>query len=172
MVPPNQETQQRDRDRRICDKAIAENSLVAVHANQLTDHAKCWQNHDVDSGVAVEPKEVLEGDRVTVVLGIKNPNVHRPFGNQQQQSDAQNGSRQHLDDAGRISCPKEQWHSKPSHPWRPHRVDRNDEVQTREDRTEAQNKGSRGGQNHRRITGRTVRSIERPTRIQPASQQG
>ncbi len=143
VVAPDQEAQQGDRDRRVSDEAISEDPLVAVDADQVADDAEGRQNHDVHSRVAVEPEEVLERHRVAVELGIENPDVHRPFGDQQQQRDSEHGSRQHLNDAGRVGRPKKQRHAKPSHPRRSHRVDRDDEVQTGEDRTEAEDERPR-----------------------------
>ncbi len=122
--------------------------------------------------MAVEPEEVLVRHRVAVELGIKDADVHRPFSDQQQQRDAQNGSRQHLNDAGRIDRPQAQRHLEPRHPRWPHRVDRHDQVQAGEDRAEAKDKGPEGRENHRRVGRRAVWRVDRPTGVEAAGQQG
>ena len=73
---------------------------MRMDCNQFADNAEGWQNHDVNSRVAVEPKEVLERDWVTIKLWIKNPDVHGSLGDQQQQRNSQHWCRQHLNDAG------------------------------------------------------------------------
>ena len=74
--------------------------------------------------MAVEPKEVLEQNRVTAVLRIEDTNVHRLFGDQHQQRDSQNRSRQYLNDRRGIQRPQEQRQLEPSLPFGSHGVDR------------------------------------------------
>jgi len=98
VVTPDEETKQRNRDAGESNERVTENSLLAVNRNQLTDHAHRRQNHDVNRRVRVEPEEVLKQNRVSAVLGIKDTNVHRLFGDQHQQCDTQNRCGQNLND--------------------------------------------------------------------------
>ncbi len=50
VVTPHDKPEQRNRHRAVCDEAITEDALVAVHADQFADDAETWQNHDVHAG--------------------------------------------------------------------------------------------------------------------------
>ena len=79
MVTPDQEPEQRDRNRAVGDHSVSENPFVAVDAHQLADDSHRGQNHDVHGWVGVEPKEVLECDRVAVELRIENADAQKTF---------------------------------------------------------------------------------------------
>ena len=98
MVSPDKEAQQRDCDTGKRNERVTEDLLLAVDGNQFTDDSHRRQNHDVNGRMAVEPKEVLEQNRVTAVLRIENSDVHRFLRDQHQQRDSQNRSRQYLND--------------------------------------------------------------------------
>ena len=76
-----------------------------MNTNKIADHAECGKDHDIDRGVTVEPEEVLERHRIPIELGIKNPDVHHTFRDQQKQRDTQNRRCQNLDDTRRIGGP-------------------------------------------------------------------
>ena len=99
MVSPDQKSKQCDRYRTVGNEAITENALVTVYTDQFADNAEGRQNHDVDSWVTVEPKEVFIGNRVAVEFRIEDPDVHRSLGDQQQQRDPEHRGRQNLNDA-------------------------------------------------------------------------
>jgi len=61
-LTPNQETEEGNRNRGVSNETIAKDSFVAMHADEITDHAESRQNHDVNGGVTVEPKKMLERD--------------------------------------------------------------------------------------------------------------
>ncbi len=65
--------------------------------------------------------------------------------------------------------PHKQWQSEPGHPWGPHRVDRYQEVQTRQDRRKSSDEDAHNRGRHRRVRiDRAQRRVERPARVQPA----
>ncbi len=86
-MAPNQESEQRQSNRGVCDETVAEDSFVAMNTHQFADDSHRWQNHDVHSWVRIEPEEVLVGDGVTIVRRIEDTQSEYSFSGQQQNSD-------------------------------------------------------------------------------------
>ena len=166
VVAPDEEAQQGDRHRRESDGAVAEDPLPAERADQLGDDPEAGQDHDVDGGVAVEPEEVLEEDRVAAEGRVEDADLEHALEEEEQHRDPDHGRGQDLHDAGGVEAPDEEGQPVPRHPRRPHLVDGDDEVDAGEDRREARDKDRHRHEEHgpARVV-RGVRGVERPARI-------
>ena len=142
--------------------------LAAEHRDDLADDAHGRQDHDVHGRVRIEPEEVLIEHRVAAQGRVEDADAHDALDDQQQQRDAQHRRGQHLDDGRGVEGPQHQRHVEPAHARGAHAVDRDDEVEAGEHRTEAQDEGSKGEDRDMRIRGRAVGRVECPARIDAA----
>ena len=78
-MAPDEEAEDRDREARKRDEAVAENLLARHRGDELADDAHARQDHDVDRRVRVEPEEVLEEHRVAAERRIEDAEVQRAF---------------------------------------------------------------------------------------------
>ena len=168
VVAPDEEAEQRDRDRRERHGAVAVDALAAEGAHQLRDHAEGRQDHDVDRRVAVEPEEVLEQHRVTAEGRVEDADAEQTLHHQQHHRDADHRRGEHLHDGGRVDGPQEERHPVPGHARRPHLVDRDDEVEARQDRREAHHERPQRHRDDRRPSVLGVGRVERPARVHAA----
>ena len=109
--------------------------------NQFADDRHAGQNHDVNGGMRVEPEEVLEQTGSPPMRESKMPIWKFALDHQQHQRDREHGRRQDLNDGGGVNAPDKQRHIEPAHAGRAQFVNRRDEVQSGEDRREAENEG-------------------------------
>ena len=65
VVRPHDEADEANRDHGIGHRQIAEDGLAREGRDHVADNAKRRQNHDVHFGVAEEPEQMLEQDRIT-----------------------------------------------------------------------------------------------------------
>ncbi len=79
VVRPDDETQPADDHDRPDHRAVAEDRLARMHADQVRDDAERGQRDDVDLGVAEEPEQVLEQQRAAtlVVRGLAHRQQRR-----------------------------------------------------------------------------------------------
>ena len=166
MVTPHNETEEGNRDRTERNEAVTEDGAVAVDSDDFADDSHGGQNHDVHRRMAIEPEEVLVQDRIATHGRVEDSDVHRALNNEEQQGDTQHRSSEHLNDGGCINRPQKQRHAEPGHSRRTQFVNRDDEVQTSKDGTEAKHECR--GQHRDHATGSGgggVRRIESPTSI-------
>ena len=64
MVRPDHEADDADGDHRVGHAEIAEDRLAREGRDDLADDAEARQDEDVDFGMAEEPEQVLEQDRI------------------------------------------------------------------------------------------------------------
>ncbi len=172
VVAPHEEAQDGDADGREGDELVAEDRLARERGHELADDAHGGQDHDVDGGVRVEPEQVLEEDRIAAELRIEDPDVKRALGRDEKDGDRDDRRPEDLDDARRVMAPHEERQPEPREARRAHAVDRDDEVQARENRREA---GDEDADAHRENGGvhvvRRERRVERPSRVDAAVQE-
>ena len=171
-MSPHEEAKHRDRDGAERDEAEAEDVAMAVHRDDVADDAHAGQHHDVHRRMRVEPEEVLEQHGIAAHRRVKDSDVETALDDQECDGDAQHGSREHLDDRGRIDRPQEQRHAEPGHSWRTQLVNGHDEVEAGEDRREAEDEHAHqhwDGSTRRELRG--VRRVERPTGIESTREQ-
>jgi hypothetical protein len=72
VVAPDEEADHRDGDRRPGDEFIAEDLLAGEGGDDLADHTHARQDHDVDRRMRIEPKEMLEQDRIAAQIRIEH----------------------------------------------------------------------------------------------------
>ena len=75
VMAPDEKAEKRDGEARIGDEGVAEDAAAAEAGDDLADHAHAGQDHDVDGGMAVEPEEVLEEQRIAAEIGIEDGNA-------------------------------------------------------------------------------------------------
>ncbi len=166
MVSPHHKPQQGDGKAGKGDEFVAEDAAAAEAGHYLADHPHAWQNHDVDRRMAVEPEEMLEEQGIASGIGIENGDAAQSFQRDQEQSDRQDRCRQHHDEAGRIKRPDEERQPEPPHSAHPQGMDRDDEIESGEDRREAVDEDSSRHHNDIAIRiGARIGRIERPARI-------
>ena len=83
-MAPDEEADDRDRQRRERDERVAEDVLAGERRDDLADHAHRRQDHDVDGRVRVEPEQVLEQHRVAAERRIEDAEVQGALDRQQQ----------------------------------------------------------------------------------------
>ena len=120
------------------DRRVAEDRLAGEDGDHLGDDPHHRQDHHVHLGVAEEPEDVLEEDRVSPVAGSKKcvpacrsrRSIVRPGRESGQHDDQQRG----VD----LDRPHEERHAHPCHPGRAQPVDRDDEVDRTDERRDRQ----------------------------------
>ena len=168
VVAPGEEADERDAERGVGDRLVAEDVLVAEGADDLGDHRHRRQHHDVDGGVRVEPEEVLEQHRVAAARRIEDPPAEGVLDEDEQQRHPEHRRREDLDDARRVDRPDEQRQPPPADPGRPHRVGRHDEVEAGEDRREPEDERAEQDGRDLRHGRRRVRRVEGPAGVRAA----
>ena len=118
-------------------KRVAEHGLAAERRHQLADHAHGRQHHDVHRRMRIEPEQVLEQHRIAAARRIEEAEVEHPLRGDEQRGYGDDRRAEDVDQACRVGRPQEQRHLEPRHAGRPHAVNRDDEVQARQDRREA-----------------------------------
>ncbi len=81
---------------------VSEDSFAREAADDLADDAHAGQDHDVDSGVRVEPEQVLEQKRIAAEGRIEDSKVQRTLESDQHERDGDDRGAEHLDDTGRV----------------------------------------------------------------------
>ncbi len=100
------------------------------------------------------------------------PTLRHALKRQQQDGDRDHRRAEDHDQAGRVVRPEEERHAKPRHARRAHRVNRDDEIQSGQDRRETVDEDSQAGRYDVRVReSRTVRRVERPAGIDAAGEQ-
>ena len=130
VVSPDQKAEDGDGDRGKCDEAVTEDALTGKAGNDLGNHAHRRQNHNVNGGMGIKPKQVLEKEGIAAQLGIEDAEVQRAFGDNQHQRDGDDWCSQNLNDAGGIVCPDEEGKARPGHARCTHAMDGDDEIQS------------------------------------------
>ncbi len=129
MVRPDQEAKDRNSNARHGYELVAENALARKARHNLGDHSHRGQNHNVNRGMGIKPKQVLKQKRVAAPRGIEDTEVERAFQHHQHQRHRDHRSPQQLNDAGSVVRPDEQRQTIPGHARGPHAVNRHDEIQ-------------------------------------------
>ena len=71
MVRPHHETEGANNDDCPHHHAVAKDILARMDADEVRDDAECWQGNNVNLGVAEEPEQVLEEQRITAdMIGL------------------------------------------------------------------------------------------------------
>lgn len=172
VVTPYKEADNRDGNAGCCDESVTKDVFARMNRDGFADHAKGREDHDVHSGVRVEPEKVLVQDGIAAHCRIKDPDTKGSFKDQKQQGDGQHGSCEDLDERSGVKCPQEQGHPRPSHPRRTHLVDGNNKVDARQDGGKAKDESAEGRGDHSGIGGGTVGRVERPACIQTTGNKG
>src|SRR5689334_13976883 len=136
MVTPDKEADHSDRDAGPGDELVPEDAFAGEARNDLADDAEPWKNHDVNSGMRVEPEQVLEQQRVSMDRGVENADAKESFHAKQQQVDREYRGGQHVQHTRGVERPAEYRHLVPVHSWRPQAVDCDNEVEACSDRGE------------------------------------
>eukprot|EP01026_Neomeris_dumetosa_P060822 TRINITY_DN57379_c0_g1_i1.p5 TRINITY_DN57379_c0_g1~~TRINITY_DN57379_c0_g1_i1.p5 ORF type:complete len:100 (+),score=17.34 TRINITY_DN57379_c0_g1_i1:51-350(+) len=98
----------------------------------MADDAEGRQDHDVDFGVAEEPEEMLEEDRITAARRIEECRAEIPIGQQHRDGPTEDRQGKEQQERGDQHRPGEQRHFMQCHAWRAHVEDRRDEVDSPE----------------------------------------
>ena len=166
---PHQEPEHGDGDGSQRHELVAEDALARETGDDLADDAHARQNHDVHSGMRIEPEQVLEQKRIAAQLRIEHADVEGPLQRHQQQRDGDHRSSQNHDDGGRVVRPAEQRQAAPGQAGSAHAVDGDDEVQAGKDRGEAGDEDSDRGPDDVGVrVGGAERSVEGPAGIDAA----
>ena len=137
VMGPDDEADEADRHHRIGHAEIAEHRLLGEGRHDVADDAEGRQDHDVDFGVAEEPEQVLEQDRVAAAGRIEEGRAEVAVGQQHGDRAGQHRHRQQQQEGRRQHRPDEQRHAVQRHAGRAHVEDRGDEVDRAEDRRRA-----------------------------------
>ena len=89
MVPPDKKAEDGNGQRRKGNERITENALTRKAGDNIANHGKARQDHNIDGGMRIEPEHVLEEHRVTAVGRIEDPDIESSLKDDQQQSDGQ-----------------------------------------------------------------------------------
>ena len=137
MVRPDDEADDADGDHRIGHPEIAEDRLFREGRDDVADDAEGRQDHDVDFGVAEEPEQVLEQDRIAAAGRIEEGGAEVAVRQQHGDGAGQDGQRQQQQEAGDELRPGEQRHLVQRHARGAHVEDGGDEVDGAEQRGRA-----------------------------------
>ena len=148
VVAPDEEADDGDAGQRPDHGGVAEDAAAREAGDDLAHHAHRRQQHDVDGGVAVEPEQVLEEDRVAAARRLEDRHAQHPLDRDQQQHHGEHGRGQHHDDRGGVERPDEQRQAEPGHARRAQHVDGGDEVDRGGDGREAGDEDAGGGEGH------------------------
>ena len=99
----------------------------------------------------IEPEHVLEKDRVATDGRIKNTNMRDAFDRKQQHRDRDDRRAEDHHETRRVMRPDKQRHSKPRHTRGPHRVNRDDKIQARQDRRKSIDKDTEPDRHYIRV---------------------
>ncbi len=104
---PHQKAEECDGQARTGDEAVAKNIFAREARNDLADDPHRGQDHDVNHGMGVEPKQVLKQQGVASQGGVEYADAHDSLDAHQHQSRHQDRRRQQIDEAVGISRPDE-----------------------------------------------------------------
>ena len=107
---------------------VSEDRLPAEDRDDLGDDAEERQDEDVDLRVAEEPEQVLPQNGVAAGGGVEEGPAESPVDEEHGQRRRQDREREEDQQRGHEDVPGEDRHPEHAHPGRPHRVDRDDEV--------------------------------------------
>src|SRR5712672_2154024 len=170
---PDKEADYGDGDTGAGDKRIAKDGLAGEGGNDFADNAHGGQNHDVDGGMGVKPKQVLEENGVATKLRIEEAEVKHALHASEQQSDGDHGCAEDEDDAGGVLRPDEERKAEPGHARRTHGVHGDDEIQASENGGEAIDENAEDGGSDGGIgIDAAERRVKGPASIQAAGGKG
>src|SRR5215813_9811319 len=106
-MAPHQKTENSDGQTRESHEAVTENILAREVRYQLTENTHPRQHHDVDGGMRIEPKEVLEQHWIAAGRRIENAHVRQSLKSEQQDRDCDYGRAEDHDQTGRVMGPDE-----------------------------------------------------------------
>ena len=101
-MPPDEETENGDGHACASDPGIAKNPFARKTRDQLADHAHSRQDHDVNSRMRIEPKEMLKQNGVAAQLRIENTDAPEAFHGDKRKSNGEHRRGQHHDQTGRV----------------------------------------------------------------------
>src|SRR6204780_2854363 len=107
VMTPNQEADNRNGKAGKSDETVAEDALPRKASDQFAHHAHPGQNHDVNRGVRIKPKQMLEQDGVAADSGIENADMQEKFEPEQEKRDSDHRRAQDKNDAGSVDGPNE-----------------------------------------------------------------
>ena len=134
MVRPDDEADEADRHHGVRHAEIAEDGLARERRDDLAGDAEARQDQDIDLGVAEEPEQMLEQDRIAAALGIEERGAEVAVGQQHGDRARQHRQRQQQQERGHQHRPYEQRHLVQRHAGRAHVEDGGDEVYGAQDR--------------------------------------
>ena len=131
---PDGEAEQGDREHGVDHADITEDRLLRERRDDLADHAEPRNDEDINLGMAEEPEQVLEQDRVAAAGRLEERGVEITVGQQHGQRAGQHRQRQQEQEGGDQHRPLEQRHTEHRHARRAHVDDRGDEIDRADDR--------------------------------------
>ena len=134
VVRPDDEADDADRHHRVSHAEIAEDRLLREGRDNLADNAEGGQDHDVHLGMAKEPEEVQEQDRVTAAFRNEEGGAEVAVRQQHGDRTGKNRHSQQQQERCHEHRPYEQRHLVEGHAGRAHVEDRGDEVRRAKDR--------------------------------------
>ena len=112
---------------------------------------------------------MLEQHRIAAESRVEDADLEDALDGQQHEGDRQHRRAENDDDAGGVHRPDEEGHAEPCHARSSHVVDRDHEVEGRQDRREADDEDAEPGQDHVRVGRRgAVRRVEGPAGVDAA----
>src|SRR5690554_385467 len=140
MVTPDEEAEETERDRAHRNEHVAVDVAAAERCDELVHNRHTREDHDVDRRMRVEPEEVLEEDGIATERRVEDTDLKDLLDEEKEHGDGEDRRREDLNDRGGVKPPNEEREAIPAEPRRPHLMRGGDEVQTREDRAEPQDK--------------------------------
>jgi hypothetical protein len=80
MMRPDDASDESDGNHGVGHAEIAENGLARECRDNLADDTECGQDHDIDFGMAEEPEQMLEQERIAAARGIEESRAKVPVG--------------------------------------------------------------------------------------------
>ena len=176
-MSPDQKAENRDRDAGKRHEFVAENRFARKAGDDFRDDRHRRQNHDVNRGMRVEPEKMLEQNRIAAQLRVKNADgrTHRgrdALDQQQQHRNRNDGRAQNLNQARRVMRPDEKRQAEPRQAGRAHFMNRDDEVQAGQNRTETGEEDSHHNPDNVAVCiHAAIRRVKSPTGIDAAVSQ-
>ena len=134
MVGPHDEADHTDSDHRVRHAEVAKYGLAAEGRDDLRDHAKARQDHDVDLWVTKEPEQVLVQDRVTAARGVEESRPKVAVSQEHGDRCCKHGKRKQKQEGCDKHRPHKQRHFMEGHTRCTHVEDGGDEVGRAKDR--------------------------------------
>ncbi len=150
VVRPHDEPDAADRHHGVGHAEIAEHGLLRERRDDLADDAEARHDQDVHLGMAEEPEQVLEQDRVATAVGREEGRAEVTVGEQHGDGTGKHRQREQQQEHGYQLRPHEQRHLVQRHAGRAHIEDRGDEVDRAQDRRGARDVQRQDGEVDRR----------------------